>query len=313
MEISPTVGMSLRGWTRKRFQRAIVMHKANPLDMIMIAVIITSGITVGIETVPSIRDPFAGIFHALDMLFVLLFAFEAAIKISCYGRRPWRYFQSGWNLFDFGILLLTAVPVVVLSNQSAAEAALALRSMSIIRSLRVLRFLRIASELPGIRVIVETLVRSLPQLSVVGVMLFSLVYTYAVIGYNLFHGNDPKNFGNLGQSMLTMFQCLTGDFGEIMHIQIDGSNFDEGLYQSMLTHYHVVTPEKYPVLGPLFFLSFVFIGGFTILNFFVGTILSELDAVRDEERQQNTELTEMHRRFDRLEKMISPKSSGHET
>jgi hypothetical protein len=109
-----------------------------------------------------------------------------------------------------------------------------------------------------------------------------------------------------------MFQCLTGDFGEFMHIQIDGSNFDEGLYQSMLTHYHVVTPEKYPVLGPLFFLSFVFIGGFTILNFFVGTILSELDAVRGEERLQNTELTDMHRRFDRLEKMISRGSSGNE-
>ena len=285
-------------------QRAIVGHRSNPLDTIMIGVIIASGITVGIETFPSIRDPHAALFHGLDMAFVIVFAIEAAVKMSFYGKRPWRFFASGWNIFDFSILLLTAVPVIILSNQSAAEAALALRSMSIIRSLRALRFLRIASEIPGIRVIVETLVRSLPQLSVVGVLLMCLIYTYAVVGYNLFHGNDPKHFGDLASSMLTMFQCLTGDFGEVMHRQIDSSAFDPGYYESLVAHYHVVTPEKYPYLGPLFFLSFVFLGGFTVLNFFVGTILSELDAVRDEERQQNTELAQILKRFDRLERMI---------
>lgn len=291
-------------WNRKRLQYAIVRHRSNPVDSWMIIIILLSGVMVGLETFPTLYANYLDMFHAVDAIIIGLFSLEAAIKMSFYGKRPWRYFTSGWNIFDFGILVLTTLPFILANDYSSAQSAIALRSLSLIRSLRALRFMRIASELPGIRVIVETLIRSLPQLAVVGLLLFSLIYTYGVIGYNLFHLNDPKHFGTLWQSILTMFQCAVGEFYDTMHIQIDGSNYDSGYYESLCLHYGTVVPERFPILSPIFFLSFVFVAGLTILNFFVGTIISELDSVREEEHQQTSDLALLLKRFDKLESLI---------
>ncbi len=290
-------------WTRASLSEAIQQHKPNPIDTFMIGIIILAGVTVGLETSPSIIASYGGLLHALDVLFVVLFALEAIIKIRLH-TPAWKYFASGWNLFDFLILILTALPLILSMSYGAIESVIALRSLSIIRSLRALRFLRLTSELDGLRIVIETLVQSLPKLGIVALLLMSLLYTYAVIGYNLFHLNDPKHFGTLAQSTLTMFQCALGDFSSIMHTQIDGSAFDKGYYDSLVLHYGKVQSETFPVLAPAFFLSFVFIAGLTILNFFVGTIISELDNVRSTESDQTKKLNSLSARFDGLEEMV---------
>jgi voltage-gated sodium channel len=292
-------------WTRDSLAQAVQKHESNPIDNFMIGVIVLAGVAVGLETFPNIVALYGGVLHFFDMLLVALFTAEAVVKITLFAPKPWRYFSSGWNVFDFLILLLTTLPLVVGLGMGIVETAIAIRSLSIIRSLRALRFLRLTSEFRGIRIVVETLVRSIPQLGIVALLLVSLLYTYSVIGYNIFHENDPKHFGTLSQSMLTMFQCALGDFSNIMHIQIDGSKFDSGYYESLLLHYGNVRSESFPVIAPVFFLSFVFVAGLTILNFFVGTIISELDNVRAEEHEQTNSLSSLTARFDKLEQMIA--------
>ena len=302
--MSPSTSHHTIVWTRPKLAAAVAKHHANPIDSFMIGVIFTAGITVGLETFPGIMASYGHILHVLDVVFVLLFAAEAGVKIALRAPHPLRYFTSGWNIFDFTILVLTAIPLIMSMSFEAAETAIAIRTLSIIRSLRALRFLRLSSELSGIRIVVETLIRSLPQLGIVALLLMSLLYTYAVIGYNIFHLNDPKHFGTLAQSTLTMFQCALGDFAGIMHIQIDGSKFDSGYYESLIQHYGTVQSESFPVIAPIFFLSFVFIAGLTILNFFVGTIISELDNVRSIESKQTHDLSSIAKRFDKLEVLI---------
>lgn len=298
-------------WTFDRLRQAIVNQESNPIDSTIIVVILLAAVTVGLETFPSIMTTYGGLLHALDIAFVFVFAAEVIVKLAFYMPKPLEYFKSGWHIFDVSILVLTTIPVIVQAGYGPIEAALALRSLSMIRSLRALRMLRLSSELRGIRIVIETLVSSLPQLGIVGLLLCSLIYTYAVVGFNLFHLNDPKHFGSLWQSTLTMFQCAVGDFSGVMHIQIDGSAFDSGYHESLVKHFPVVVSEPFPVLAPFFFLSFVFIAGLTILNFFVGTIISELDNVRQnvhkEEQKQNVSLEHIEQRLRDIEALLRDK------
>jgi hypothetical protein len=85
-----------------------------------------------------------------------------------------------------------------------------------------------------------------------------------------------------------MFGCALGEFNDVMRIQLEGSASDEEFHASLVETFGAgsVTSEAFPLLAPLFFLTFVMIAGLTILNFFVGTILTELDNVRGEMRNE---------------------------
>jgi voltage-gated sodium channel len=275
-------------WSFANIRERINNHELNPLDNVVILLILLSAVVVGLETNHDLVASNPTLFHAIDLFFIVAFGSEIVIKMSMLNPKPWRYFLDGWHIFDSVVFALTLVPYIVSSDPHAAEAAIALRSLRLVRSFRALRVMRLVGELPGMRIVIETLVRSIPQLSIVAALMGCLTYTYAVIGYNLFHANDPRHFGNLGSSCLTMFGCALGEFNDVMRIQIDGSSADEGYHEMLIAKFgaSAVHAEPFPVLAPLFFLTFVLIAGLTILNFFVGTILTELDNVRSEIRAE---------------------------
>jgi voltage-gated sodium channel len=264
---------------------AVNAQESNPLDTIVIVLILFSAVVVGLETVPSVSTALPGLFEWLDVLIVVAFGLEIGIKMAFRWPRPWEYLKDAWHIFDVVIFVLTLLPYVIYDESGAMGATLALRALRLARSFRALRVLRLATELKGVRVVIETLLRSIPQLTVVAILLGCIVYTYAVMGYNLFHVNDPENFGSLGLSLLAMCQCAVGDFAEIMHKQMNG-------------------PEGYPLLSPVFFLSFVLIAGLTILNFFVGTILSELESVREEESEQTTDIQQIQEQLRQMQESL---------
>jgi voltage-gated sodium channel len=264
---------------------AVNAQESNPLDTIVIVLILFSAVVVGLETVPSVATALPGLFEWLDVLIVVAFGLEIGIKMAFRWPRPWEYVKDAWHIFDVVIFVLTLLPYVIYDESGAMGATLALRALRLARSFRALRVLRLATELKGVRVVIETLLRSIPQLTVVAILLGCIVYTYAVMGYNLFHVNDPENFGSLGLSLLAMCQCAVGDFAEIMHKQMNG-------------------PEGYPLLAPVFFLSFVLIAGLTILNFFVGTILSELESVREEESEQTTDIQQIQEQLRQMQESL---------
>lgn len=275
-------------WSSANLRERINNHELNPVDNTVIILILLSAVVVGFETNHELVSAYPVLFHAIDIIFIAAFGGEIIIKMIMRAPRPWEYFFDGWHIFDSIVFALTLLPYLVSSDPHAAEAALALRSLRLVRSFRALRVMRLMSALPGMRVVIETLVRSIPQLSIVALLLGCLTYTFAVIGYQLFHRNDPQHFGTLGSSSLTMFGCALGEFNDVMRIQLEGSASDDEYHAELISTFGStsVQSEAFPILAPMFFLTFVMIAGLTILNFFVGTILTELDNVRGEIRRE---------------------------
>jgi voltage-gated sodium channel len=137
-----------------------------------------------------------GVFDALNFAVQVVFVGEIAVRLLAYAPRVHRFFLDGWNIFDFTIVALSLLPA---AGPFATVARLA----------RLLRELRVVSALPELRLIVATMLRSIPSLSNVIVLLGLILYVYAVVGVHLFAGIDPLNWGSLPRAGLTLFEILT--------------------------------------------------------------------------------------------------------
>ena len=176
-----------------------------------------------------------------------IFILEALLKMAANFPRPHRYFCDGWNLFDFSVIVFALVP--------------ATGSFAIIaRMARLLRLLRLVSAVPELRLIVSTLVRSIPSMLHVVVLMSLIVYVYAIIGYQMFHEHDPEHWRNLGISLLTLFRVVTlEDWTDVM-------------YKAM---------ELHPLTW-MYFVSFVVLGTFVVINMFIAVVINNLDDVKQE-------------------------------
>jgi hypothetical protein len=166
--------------------------------------------------------------EALDVsnqVFVAAFTLEAALKLSAF--TPQKYLANGWNVFD--LLVVSGSLADLLISQLAAfpVSPMLLRVLRLFRVARVLRVIRSGSAL---RVLLHTLVQSLPSLSNVVVLLALLLFIFAVLGTHLFckvRGGEYidryANFSSLPIALLTLFRCATGEsWNGIMHDLMDG-------------------------------------------------------------------------------------------
>lgn len=208
----------------------------------IIALIAVSAVVAGLETSPGILEAYGDQLHIANLLIIGLFIVEAALKIFAVAPRFGRYFGNGWNLFDFTIVIASLIP-------AAGELAL------VARLVRVLRVLRLLTTVPQLRLIVATLVRSIPSMGHVILLLGVMFYIYGVAGYHLFHATDPERWGTLGDALLTLFQVLT----------LEG--WAEIQQKAM---------EAYPGAW-LFFMSFVVIGTFVVMNLFIAVVINNLE------------------------------------
>ena len=164
----------------------------------------------GLETEPWIMDQGGGIIRVLDRGILGIFTLEAVIKMVAQGRRPWRYFQDPWNAFDFLILICLLLPFWG-------------NFFVLLRVGRLLRILRVITAFPRLRLLISTLLQSLPSMGYILLILGLLFYVYGVAGTFLFGANDPVYFGSLGVSILSLFTVVTLEgWTTIMYIQIYG-------------------------------------------------------------------------------------------
>ena len=213
----------------------------------IMAVIIVNGIVIGLDTSAALRAAYAELFELLNQVFLAIFVVEAAMKIAAEHPRPGRYFKDGWNVFDFTIVVISLLPA---TGQLATLARLA----------RLLRVLRLVSALPELRLIVSTLVRSIPSMAHVIVLMSIIFYVYGVAGYHLFHETDPTHWRNLGISLLSLFRIVTlEDWTDIM-------------YAAMAAH----------SWAWVYFVSFVVLGTFVVINLFIAVVLNNLDEAKQE-------------------------------
>jgi len=212
---------------------------------------------------------------------LILWAFvaEMLVKILACGSRPWRYFASAWNVFDF---LIVAVCLLPLEKQFT----------TVLRMARLLRTLRLVAILPRLQLLVAALLRSIPSLGYIGVLLGLHFYIYAVIGTFLFRANDPLHFGSLHESFLTLFQVLTLEgWNDILATQYLGSDltWDEGM-QALYAGTRVSSGQ--PVMAAAYFVTFIMLGTMIMLNLFTGVIITSMEEAANEAAASKRRLKE---------------------
>ena len=215
-------------------------------------------------------EKYGTILHALDSIVLTIFVIEVVMKMGAEGKRPWLYFKDPWNVFDFTIVAICFIP-------AAGQYALVMRMARLLRVLRLVRFI------PRLRILVSALIKSLPSMFYVSILLGLLFYMYAVAGTFLFRENDPVHFGTLHESMLSLFRIVTlEDWTNIMYTAIYGCDvFPYGMRQELCT-----SPQQFPIIGTLYFVSFVLIGTMIVLNLFIGVIMSGMDEATAEAHRE---------------------------
>ena len=227
------------------------LANSHSLEYFIIGVIIVNGILLGLETSPDLVDRFGDLMHWGNQVALGIFIVEAAIKLLAHFPRSHRYFLDGWNVFDFLVIVFALVPA---TGQFAMVARLA----------RLLRIVRLVSAIQDLRLIVAALVRSIPSVVHVILLMSIVVYIYAIMGYHLFHEHDPDNWRNLGVSLLTLFNVIT----------LEG--WTEVMSKAM---------ERHPMAW-IYFVSFVVLGTFVVINMFIAIIINNLDEAKRERLEE---------------------------
>lgn len=233
----------------KKFAARIVNQKL--FEHFIIALILLNGVVLGLETSPQLVARYSDYLVLANNVILGVFILEALLKITAVAPRFRLYFADGWNLFDFSVVVLSLLPA---TGDFAMIARLA----------RLLRVARLISTIPELRLIVSTLVRSIPSMGHVLLLMSIIFYIYAVAGYHLFHEHDPTHWRNLGLSLLTLFRVVTlEDWTDVM-------------YKAM---------ELYPMAW-IYFVSFVVVGTFVIINLFIAVVINNLEEAKQEKLEE---------------------------
>jgi voltage-gated sodium channel len=232
----------------------------------IIGVILFAAVLVGLETSKTISAEYGDWLKVLDRVVLTIFTGEILLKIAAEGRRPWRFFLDGWNLFDFVIVGVCFLPLQA-------------QFVAVLRLVRILRVLRLVSVLPRLQLLVGALLKSMPSIGYVALLLSIHFYIYAVLGVFLWGENDPMRFGSLPLTFLTLFQCVTMEgWVDIMHTQMWGcSQFAQSGMEAACT-----ASRGMPIIAPIYFISFIILGTMIILNLFIGVMMNSLQEMQEE-------------------------------
>ena len=161
----------------------------------VVTIIILNAILIGATTYK--LDPlFLEIIHFLDYVITIFFVIEILIRFIGEPIKS-NFFKDGWNIFDTIIVTISLIPI---PNNS---------SFLVLRLLRVFRVLRLISVIPELKQIIEAILQSIKRVFFVSLLLFIILYIYATMGAILFSEDEPSRWGDLGISLITLFQVLT--------------------------------------------------------------------------------------------------------
>lgn len=220
----------------------------------ILSLIIINAITLGLETNPVIMLRMGNFLHIFDRLILSIFVLEILLRIIAHGPR---FFKDPWSLFDFIVVVIALLP-----NSGA---------FSVLRSLRVLRVLRLFTLVPSMRRVIGALISAVPGLFSIGLVLLIFYYVFAVIATKLFGGAYPEWFGNIGNSLYTLFQVMTLE------------SWSMGISRPVMTTF----PYAW-----LFFIPFVLLATFTMLNLFIAVIVNAMQNYSESEHKGTQDVVE---------------------
>ena len=217
----------------------------------IIAVIVFNAIILGLETSDTVMATAGPLILALDTACLSIFVAELLAKLYARGRD---FFRNGWNIFDAIIIGMALLP-------SSA-------GLSVLRALRILRVLRLMAVAPRLRRVVEGFLSALPGMASVFALMALIFYVGAVISTKLFGDSFPDWFGNLGYSAYSLFQIMTLE------------SWSMGIVRPVM--------EVYPYAWA-FFVPFIMITTFAVVNLVVGLIVNSMQDAHAEESNEATD------------------------
>jgi len=227
----------------------------------ILALIIVNAVLLGLETSPTIMTSAGNVIRAADTVILTVFVIEIAIRLFVHRTQ---FFRDPWSLFDFAVVAIALVP--------------ASGPFAVLRALRVLRVLRVLTIVPSMRRVVGALLGAVPGLLSIGAVLAIIYYVCAVIATNLFGSAYPDRFGNLGRSLYSLFEIMTLD------------SWSTGTTRPMMAEF----PYAWA-----FFIPFILVASFTMLNLFIGVIVDAMQTVSKAEHDDT--LDALDRTRDHLE------------
>lgn len=213
--------------------------EASRVQAFIIGVIVLNAAVLGLETNAALMNSsWGGVLVMVDRLCLAIFVAELALKLAAYRGLFWR---SGWNWFDLAVVAVALAPGA--------------GPWAVLRALRVLRVLRLLTVIPQLRRVVAAFLHAIPGLTGVIAVMSIFFYTAGVLATKLFGGAHPQWFGTLGESLYTLFQVMTLE------------SWSMGIVRPVM--------ETHPWAWA-FFVPFIVIATFTILNLFIGIIVSTM-------------------------------------
>ena len=235
---------------------------------VIMGVILFNAVILGLETSSWVMARAGGLITLLDQLCLTIFVLELLAKIFARGRA---FFRDGWNLFDLGIVGISLLPAGA--------------GLSVLRALRILRLLRVVSVVPSLRRVVEAFILALPGMASVFFLTGIIFYIGAVVATKLYGDSFPEWFGSLGQSLYSLFQVMTLE------------SWSMGIVRPVM--------EVHPMAW-LFFVPFILVTAFAVMNLVVGLIVSTMQDAHVEESVAATDKyrDDVMARLERIEQAL---------
>ncbi len=226
--------------------KAFLSHRV--VSNTVLALIIVNAVILGLETSAAVMREWGPQLLALDKFILAVFVVEIVLRIAAYRGA---FFRDPWSIFDFSVVAIALVP--------------ASGPFAVLRALRVLRVLRMLTIVPSMRRVVGGLLSALPGLSSIAAVLGLIFYVFAVIATKLFGAEFPVWFGTLGESLYTLFQVMTLE------------SWSMGIVRPVME----VFPHAW-----VFFVPFILVATFTMLNLFIGVIVSAMQSFTESDKAE---------------------------
>lgn len=217
------------------------------VQRVLLALILLNAVTLGLETMPTVMAVAGVALHALDKAILAVFVLEIALRLYVHRLA---FFKDAWSVFDFIVVGIALLP--------------ASGPFSVLRALRVLRVLRVLTFVPSMKKIVGALMQSLNGMLSIAMVLGLVYYVSAVMATKLFGEAFPEWFGSLAASLYTLFQIMTLE------------SWSMGIARPVMAQF----PYAWA-----FFVPFILIATFTMLNLFIAVIVNAVQSMHDDEHK----------------------------
>lgn len=221
---------------------------SDAFNLSIAVVIVINAVVLGLDTFPELADNYGSLLMGINQVLYFVYVAELILRFASYGRHPQDFFRSGWNIFDLIVIGAVLIPGVADNTQ-------------LLRILRLARIARLLRFLPDARMLLATILRSIPPLGSLVVLTFLLLFMYGMLGWSVFGQALPNEWGTITRAMLTLFVLLTLE------------NFP-----TYLDAAREVTPW-----ATVYFVSYVLIAAFVVFNLLIGIIIGSMERAREQQ------------------------------